>query len=508
MLPGVAGSDVGRPVVALPLVHREFDCLVRSVVRRVRLDLVRGVLASRSDGDHARAAAGNQAVRDAERGQCSVIARACTAVGSEVDDRERHGVGARRTQSLHDAKLIADLQQHETDARAHAFAHLLLDIGRHLVGVRLPEIRIHRDRSGQRAGRLVAFLSRLIELVARDARGARLRVGPRVRDALDRLIRIRIRREADSRVEPVQAVVRLQHRFAGSEQVIAQAETRREGVECCVRAFRKRRCRNAEPRRERIRKLLLIGRPRAIVIESDAEVERRAADGPLIGEERIVGRDLVDVQQLAVRTRENPADIGRRRCVELHLRGKAARVDRLADVAGRHLQIADVAHFIEPLAADFEVVRAAPTIFEVGNRAGNLAAMTIGLLLLIAVEVLIQLLVDDLGLRSVGVRDEREVIAEHAVARFRIELAAQRSVPLTFVDPAARILLVGRTDRCVLERVARQPIRLALLSPLVVADQLVVLIHLIRDLSRWIPQRGVKRRSGEVADEIRLLDVR
>jgi hypothetical protein len=42
-----------------------------------------------------------------------------------------------------------------------------------------------------------------------------------------------------------------------------------------------------------------------------------------------------------------------------------------------------------------------------------------------------------------AVGQQREVIAEVAVARLEIELVADRAVPLTLVNPAARVLLEG-----------------------------------------------------------------
>ena len=56
----------------------------------------------------------------------------------------------------------------------------------------------------------------------------------------------------------------------------------------------------------------------------------------------------------------------------------------LADVAGRHLRVAVPAGLDQDLAADLEVVRAAPAVLEVGDRAGRLAPLAVGLFLLVA----------------------------------------------------------------------------------------------------------------------------
>ena len=110
---------------------------------------------------------------------------------------------------------------------------------------------------------------------------------------------------------------------------------------------------------------------------------------------------------------------------------------------------------------------------------------------------------------AVGVRDQREVVAEHAVARLDVDVVADacrstrpcRSSCRTAAPASAPSVGVAVGRR-------RQPVRLLFLAPLVVADQLVVLVHLIGRLARGVPQLGVEQRAGDRADEIRLADRR
>src|SRR5207253_1253164 len=82
------------------------------------------------------------------------------------------------------------------------------------------------------------------------------------------------------------------------------------------------------------------------------------------------------------------------------------------------------------------------------------------------------------------------------------------AVPLTLVDPAAGDLLERAVEARVVEPALRQAVRLNLLAPLVVADQLVVLVDLVGGLARGVPQLGVEEGAGDRADEVRLADRR
>src|SRR6185436_15485798 len=91
-----------------------------------------------------------------------------------------------------------------------------------------------------------------------------------------------------------------------------------------------------------------------------------------------------------------------------------------------------------------------------------------------------------------AVGDQREVIAEVAVAGFDVHLVADRAVPLALVHPASGVLLVGLLGRLVGVGRERQAVRLNLLAPLVVTNQLVLLIELIGALADQVPQLGVE----------------
>ena len=71
---------------------------------------------------------------------------------------------------------------------------------------------------------------------------------------------------------------------------------------------RERQRRNVQ-RPEAVRELALIGRPVAVVIVARAEVQRRPADGPLIADERVVRIQLVDAEQVSVRSVAKAADM-------------------------------------------------------------------------------------------------------------------------------------------------------------------------------------------------------
>ena len=91
-----------------------------------------------------------------------------------------------------------------------------------------------------------------------------------------------------------------------------------------------------------------------------------------------------------------------------------------------------------------------------------------------------------------AVGEQREVVAEVTEARFEVQLVADGAVPFSLVDPAARVLVVGLAFVRVGVAGVRQTVGLVLLAPLVVADDLVVLVHLVGELAHRVPQLGVE----------------
>src|SRR5207253_2310882 len=96
---------------------------------------------------------------------------------------------------------------HDPDARSHAFGDLLLDVRGRLMRQRLLDVRVHGNRAGEGLSRQRAFFTWLIDLVPGDASRTYLVVEPLVGQALGRLVRIGVRRHADTRVEAVHPVV-------------------------------------------------------------------------------------------------------------------------------------------------------------------------------------------------------------------------------------------------------------------------------------------------------------
>ena len=88
---------------------------------------------------------------------------------------------------------------------------------------------------------------------------------------------------------------------------------------------------------------------------------------------------------------------------------------------------------------------------------------------------------------------EWEVVAEVAVARFDVQLVADRAVPLGLVNPATRQLRIGLVGRRVGVGREGQPVGLFLLSPLVITNQLVLLVDLVGHLADGVPQQRVER---------------
>src|SRR5204862_3065837 len=129
--------------------------------------------------------------------------------------------------------------------------------------------------------------------------------------------------------------------------------------------------RDAE-RPEAVRELALLRSPRAVLIPTSAEVEGHAADGILVADECVVRVQLRYAEEVPVRTIPKAADLRRRRRIQLHRRRRAARADGLEDVGGGILRVSEPAGFEQQLAAELEVVRAAPAVLEVCHRPGQL----------------------------------------------------------------------------------------------------------------------------------------
>ena len=164
----------------------------------------------------------------------------------------------------------------------------------------------------------------------------------------------------------------------------------------------------------------------------------------------------------------------------------------MVKVAAELLQVAFPAQLLQVFAAGLERVAAVAGVEEVGRRD----------VVLLAVAIELPDLVGAFHHRAagvapfevgVGVGDEREVVAEVAIARFEVHLVAQRAVPLGLVDPAAGILLVGLARIRVGVGRERQAVGLFLLAPLEVADQLVLRVGLIGPLGDRVPQPRIER---------------
>src|SRR5688500_12191749 len=194
------------------------------------------------------------------------------------------------------------------------------------------------------------------------------------------------------------------------------------------------------------------------------------------------------------------ADLRCRRDAEDHLRRRAVVVDVL-DVAADSLEHAEPLQLFEDFTAELERVAALGGVEEVGCGAGPLLPIAIVLVLLMRAGDLERARVAEV-VRFGAVGDLREVIAEVAVARFDIELVAERAVPFRLVDPAAGILPVGGTFIAIGVSGLRQTVGLDLLAPLIVANQLVLLVNLVGALANGVPQLGVERL---VELEVRLL---
>ena len=338
--------------MAHPLVHRGLERLVRPFVRRVLHDLARREI-------------GGQSRRDAECRQVLVVCGSANTIRTHVDHGERHRVGARRAERLERARLVFHAVVHEPDARADAFGELLLDVERRLMRQRLLDVRVDRDRTGQRARGERAFFTWLVNLVAGDAAVAHLVVEPLVGQALDRLVGVGVRPQAHTRVEAIHPVVDLQDGLAGAHEIVGHAQARHDRVPLDVVLLGERARRDLHTARERVAELRLIRSEDVVMIVADAEVQRGAADRPLVGDEEVGGVDLRNAQQVAVRTVAQFADAERGRRVHLYLRRVAAARDGLADITRCDLQVSLPARLLQELAAHLEVVRAAPPVLEV-----------------------------------------------------------------------------------------------------------------------------------------------
>ena len=177
----------------------------------------------------------------------------------------------------------------------------------------------------------------------------------------------------------------------------------------------------------------------------------------------------------------------------------------------------DVARLVEVLAAKLDVVRTTgEVVLEEAERARVLVAATL-------VQPITATALDDVGCeifvaRRGGVADQAEVVAELSGADFGEHVLADRAVPFALIDPAWRILqqrrISGRVNGLVADPVAVVgAVRLLLGPVLQVADELVVLVHLIGRLAGVVEQLGVERRAVQErpgrgrADRVLLIQV-
>src|SRR5262249_50752407 len=160
----VAEASVQRVVVRLALAHRELDGLVTAVVRRVHHHLIGRVLTVRRHRRHA-GAAGDERARNPVERSGRIVRRSGDAVDAGVVHRDRYAVGAARTKRLEGAGLVLDAQIYEAAARRDAFGDLLLEVRGRLVRVRLLDVGIDADRTGERRRGDRSFLTRLVDAI-------------------------------------------------------------------------------------------------------------------------------------------------------------------------------------------------------------------------------------------------------------------------------------------------------------------------------------------------------
>ena len=215
---------------------------------------------------------------------------------------------------------------------------------------------------------------------------------------------------------------------------------------------------------------------------------------------------------LAVGVVVEPHRVGRHR----RQRPGEVAAHELDHVVGVALVPDGVAALVEVLAADLQVVRAArEVVLEEADRAGVLVAPPLQQPVAAAAEhlVAVERLVAGVG----GVADQPEVVAELAGPELGEHVLADGAVPLALVDPAGRVLQGGRVGGDVDRRAAGVDVGavgLLLGAVLQVADELVVLVHLVAELAGVVEQLGVERRAVEEAargrrrDRVALVQVR
>ena len=348
---------------------------------------------------------------------------------------------------------------------------------------------VDTDAANERRRRLRALFTGLPAAVAVD-------VVPLVGRLLAGGVGVAAAADAGARVVPVEAVVALQHGLAVAAQVVRHADAGSDLAPREERLLGKRPGDHlvgegrelGRPLRQRTRQLFLLWNPALVTIVAHAEVDRGAADRPRVGEEEaqmvevgLRGQGVVGAQLAGVGCRREREADGVRDAVGVNV----------VDVATVLLQVAFPRPLLQQLGARLERVAALAGVEEVGAREVVLLAVTIELPDLVGA---LDHRAAAVAPRVVGARvgDQREVVAEVAVARFEVDLVAERAVPLRLVDPAARVLQGGLLRRGVGVGAERQAVGLFLLPPLVVADQLVLLVDLVGQLGHRVPQLRVE----------------
>ena len=299
---------------------------------------------------------------------------------------------------------------------------------------------------------------------------------------------------------PIQPVVAFQHRLTVAGQVVYDTDTRCDNVPRVKVGLRKRLGLDGDGAYG-LPQLNLLRKPSLVTIPANAAVDRQTPHGPGVVRERADRIERVAGRQMAFVIVLEPADLRGRRNTEDQLAGNVIVVDVL-DVTANALQEPNPLQLLEELAADFHGMAALRCVQEVGCGARPLLTVAIVLVLLMrAKDVELAYIAEEIVFRSVG--NLRKVVAEITVARLDVQLLAQRAVPLRFVHPAARVLPVRRPWGEVLVIGERNPVRLNLLAPLVIPDDLVVLVGLVGALADRVPERGVEALAEE---EIRLPD--
>jgi hypothetical protein len=176
-----------------------------------------------------------------------------------------------------------------------------------------------------------------------------------------------------------------------------------------------------------------------VAVESEAEVDRRATGCPGVVDEEPDRVQRCFREQIVMGAQAVDAASGGN--AEDHLARDAVYIN-LLDVAGAAAarRVAFPRLLLQQLAAHLDGVAALAAVEEVGSCQVVLCTITIELLRLVRAfgDERAAVLPEEV-VRAVG--DQREVVAEVAVAGFDVHLVADRAVPLALVDPAARVRL-------------------------------------------------------------------